>query len=502
MRLNNKTIKEELQIKIANVNLKLDLYCVMRRSLAITMTGIAFTFGVFVGLLIQLPVITLPTNDPRDGVSLHLDELQTGHLIDGQNELNNVLDTSNTQDDKGKIVDQFQPAGHRKQLSISNPLSSLRPSRHGVVFARNNGTSDYIEPNTLQTGRIINHYQDQKQSKGSLHEDGLTKDTQVKITNVDLNVVSPENIVSEIFWTNDVENMCPSGFNHGDHTSWKDKVNSVKIVKMGEGCGRMQNRMLTFRDASKACARYRLNTDQMQGEIYSYYLSKLLKIANVPPSSLKLLDSKSDQWLSVRPEIANAQWPDDRVIIVTKWIDNLKPSFIPLEFRGEDKNLYPSKKLGQKSKDSLCDLLQWSDLVIFDYLTANLDRVVNNMFNKQWNDQMMNSPAHNLERSTSGALIFLDNESGLFHGYRLLEKYSSYHKSLLNSLCVFRKSTASEIERLHLSGSIGDELHKLFTDSEPFHRYIPKIPRKNIQVLQQRVDDIYNQIQKCRTKFS
>jgi hypothetical protein len=39
----------------------------------------------------------------------------------------------------------------------------------------------------------------------------------------------------------------------------------MKIVKMGDGCGRMQNRMLTFRDASKACARYRLNIDQMQG---------------------------------------------------------------------------------------------------------------------------------------------------------------------------------------------------------------------------------------------
>jgi hypothetical protein len=63
----------------------------------------------------------------------------------------------------------------------------------------------------------------------------------------------------------------------------------------------------------------------------------------------------------VRPEIANAQWPDDKVIIVTKWIDDLKPSFIPPEFRGEDKTLFPSSVLGQKSKDTVCELLQWSE---------------------------------------------------------------------------------------------------------------------------------------------
>lgn len=479
-------------------------YSVMRRSLAATMAGIAFTFGVFVGLLIQLPVITLPMNDPLDdGLIVQVDGLQLGHRHDGNNNLIIAKkDISISNDGQGENQNQFQPAGNRKQLSIGNPLSSLKPSRHGVVFSRNNGTSDYLEHNTLQTGRIITDYEDQKQSKDSLQQEGLFKDTQVKITNIGQNVVSPTNFVSGILWTKNAENMCPSGFSNRDHTEWKSKVNSMKIVKMGDGCGRMQNRMLTFRDASKACARYRLNIDQMQGEIYSYYLSKLLKIPNVPPSSLQLLDSKSDLWLSVRPEIANAQWPDDKVIIVTKWIDDLKPSFIPPEFRGEDKTLFPSSVLGQKSKDTVCELLQWSDLIIFDYLTANLDRVVNNMFNKQWNDQMMNSPAHNLERSTSGALVFIDNESGLFHGYRLQDKYSSYHKLLLHSLCIFRESTASEIERLHLSGSIGDELHKLFTDSESFHRYIPKIPRKNVKILQQRLDDVYNQIQQCRTRYS
>lgn len=470
----------------------------MRRAVIWTMTWLAFTVGVFVGLLIQLPVISLPTNDPREGIILNLELQQPQQSKDGRSELLN--DISNRLNDKGEHSDQFQPAGHRKQLSVGNPLRGLKPSQHGVVFSRNNGSSDYLVHNTLQNDRVIHSYEDQKQFKNSLHRDGLTKDTQVKITTTDQNG-KPHQTVSGIYWSPEIENMCPGGFHAQKHFDWKDKVQSVKIVKISEGCGRMQNRMLTFRDASKACARYRLNTDQMQGEIYSYYLSKLLKIANVPPSTLKLLDSNSDQWLSVRPDIANAQWPDDKVIIMTEWIDRLKPSYIPPEFRGEEKTLFPSAELGQKSKETICDLLQWSDLIIFDYLTANLDRVVNNMFNRQWNDQMMSSPAHNLERSNSGALIFLDNESGLFHGYRLLDKYSSYHKTLLNSLCVFRNSTASEIERLHFSGTVGDELHSLFVNNEIYHRHIPKIPRKNIQILQQRVDDVYEQIKQCRTKY-
>ena len=166
--------------------------------------------------------------------------------------------------------------------------------------------------------------------------------------------------------------------------------------------------------------------------------------------------------------------------------------------REDDRKLHPTLGiLGKKSLPELCDLLQWSDLIVFDYLTANLDRLVNNMFNRQWNAEMMNNPAHNLERTKGGSLVFLDNESGLFHGYRLLEKYHSYHESLLASLCVFRARTANAVKVLHKADSVGDELHKLFSEGEVHHRHLPSIPEKNVSVLKDRLAKVYDQIVKC-----
>jgi four-jointed box protein 1 len=139
---------------------------------------------------------------------------------------------------------------------------------------------------------------------------------------------------------------------------------------------------------------------------------------------------------------------------------------------------------------------------VFDYLTANLDRVVNNMFNLQWNAAMMDSPAHNLERnSKTGNLVFLDNESGLFHSYRLLGRYSNYHDELLRSLCVFRKKTAAVVSRLHKSRDIGAVLQTTFERGEPLARHLPRIPFNNIQTLQSRIDAVYQQITHCQEKF-
>ncbi|KAL3882245.1 hypothetical protein ACJMK2_028608 [Sinanodonta woodiana] len=310
-------------------------------------------------------------------------------------------------------------------------------------------------------------------------------------------------ILDSIFWAPSIENLCPSGFSMKDHEIWKEKARNEQIVKVEQGCGRMQNRLLTFHDASKTCARYRLNIDQIQGEIYSYYLSKLLGMSHVPPSTLQLVNQKRARWEMVHPQLLHSQWVDEKPVIFAQWIDGLSPAYIPQEFRNyNDKRLQPDHdNLRQKSKSELCELLQWSDLIIFDYLTANLDRVVNNMFNKQWNDQMMNRPAHNLEKSSDGHLVFLDNESGLFHGYRLLDKYSPFHQVLLDSLCVFRKGTADNIERLVNSGSVGYELQVLFEENEPLNKYIPKIPNKNVKILNKRLLDVYQQIQHCRFYF-
>jgi four-jointed box protein 1 len=170
------------------------------------------------------------------------------------------------------------------------------------------------------------------------------------------------------------------------------------------------------------------------------------------------------------------------------------------------------KKLMQKKKivisermyDKFIELAQWSDLIIFDYLIANLDRVVNNLYNYQWNADIMAAPAHNLARQiNSQLLVFLDNESGLLHGYRLLKKYEAYHSLLLDDLCVFRKSTIDALRDLR-DANAGERLNELFerTATSKVRDVLPPLPEKSIKILSDRIDHVLLQVQKCQDMYS
>ncbi|CAG0920386.1 unnamed protein product [Notodromas monacha] len=216
---------------------------------------------------------------------------------------------------------------------------------------------------------------------------------------------------------------------------------------------------------------------------------------------------------------------------MTQWVDGLEPAHIPGPFRPSSRHLHPpdvnlqtlilserNKILGQATNVTQCsslsqqakglldeegqrelkDLAQWSDLVIFDYLTANLDRVVNNLYNMQWNTGMMDAPAHNLARQTAtGLLVFLDNESGLLHGFRLLDKYEPYHRKLLDSLCVFRRSTVENLEKLSRS-DVATEFSKRVSEAHPdMSDALPPLPDKYARILAERIRTVLNHVRGC-----
>ena len=306
--------------------------------------------------------------------------------------------------------------------------------------------------------------------------------------------------VEGISWSQYLEKLCSKGYNTEDYSAWRVKVENDDVIKMEEGCGSMQNRLITFNDSTKACVRYRINSDQMQGDIYSFYLSRLLDMNYTPPTKM-LLVRKSKQWQNVWDKIIQAKWSEDKPIIITKWVEALDPVFMPEELKDHKRGIRPENyRLDtQRPVSDLCNLMQWSDLVLFDYISGNLDRVVNNMFNLKWNEKMLEKPVHNLEREkTYGRLVFLDNESGLFHGYRLLDTYAQYHKTLLKSVCVFRKPSVEAIENLYKQGNVGETLQHFYEESEPVHNFLPRMGKKNMSILKQRVQNVYNHIQSCK----
>lgn len=330
-------------------------------------------------------------------------------------------------------------------------------------------------------------------------------------------------IERDIYWGNVVEQALPVGFSKHQTVNWNEYIRNGIITRLEIGCGRMQNRMVVFQDGTRACARYRQNTDQIQGELFSFYLGQLLNITNLAPSAASIIDMNTNTWQLAAADIATAQWKSLKPVVLTKWLPDLEPAGIPLPFQPLERHLNkfdiknltraaaaPSEPIAQAMDlkkpivSRLIELAQWSDLIIFDYLIANLDRVVNNLYNYQWNADIMAAPAHNLARKKkSQLLVFLDNESGLLHGYRLLKKYEAYHGLLLDNLCVFRRPTIEALQRLRDQG-IGQRLHQQFEEStlNSVRDVLPPLPDKSIKILNDRIDRVLGQVQKCRELFS
>ena len=80
---------------------------------------------------------------------------------------------------------------------------------------------------------------------------------------------------------------------------------------------------------------------QIQGEIFSFYLSRLLGFGNVPPASLDLVEVGGPQWDRIRPELTLAQWMEQRPVVMTQWVDGLEPAHIPAPFRPSSRHLHP-----------------------------------------------------------------------------------------------------------------------------------------------------------------
>lgn len=405
------------------------------------------------------------------------------------------------------------------------------------------------------TGAVDHKYKMDVYPKG-LTEDmkEILKDNKVTnhkhfISNITSKYVPNDNTVlyENIFWGPEVENSMPQGYGENSAEIWESYVEQSEVVKMEPGCGRMQNRLITFQDGIQACVRYRQNTDQIQGEIFSFYVARLLNLTNLAPSVVKVVDLKDKLWQSVASDIGTAQWNTNRAVVLTQYIPSLESATIPEIFKPSTRHLnkqdvfkialkenatsdtskqilidkirmknvktkkdviedfdHIDAKVNKKTNDLFVELAQWSDLIIFDYLTANLDRIVNNLFNYQWNVNIMDGPAHNLARKMdSGLLLFLDNESGLLHGYRLLKKYNVYHSLMLDNLCVFRKKTVDALKMLHET-SVGTKLSDIFhkKNNAVIRDILPPLPEKNAKVLHERIGKVLSQIEKCEQSFS
>ena len=90
----------------------------------------------------------------------------------------------------------------------------------------------------------------------------------------------------------------------------------------------------------------------------------------------------SNQWSSVQEQ----QWPENSIVALIEWLPNLTKTTMPtmlrkqlLQLKSNTESVQPidvtASDLSSMDETQLEHLVQWSDLIIFDYLTGNYDRM-------------------------------------------------------------------------------------------------------------------------------
>jgi len=287
-------------------------------------------------------------------------------------------------------------------------------------------------------------------------------------------------------------------------------------------CGRDKNRFVHFQDGGHACARFRANhAEFVQGEVMAFYLARLLGITNTPAVILSQVNS--NQWGTVHEQ----QWPKNSIVALIEWLPNLTKTTMPTMLRKQilqqksNIEIYQpidvtSRDLSSMDETQLEQMVQWSDLIIFDYLTGNYDRMASMQDGAEKEDKpsILKETIHNLALSEdTGSLWYIDNESAFLDAYSLLYdeensnnglRFLKFHAEMLKSSCVFRKKTVHRLFTMKKSLDPAQLLLEFVNVNEPLFQNLPKIHSNSIfrQHFSARIQEVWNWIQECQLRVN
>ncbi|GIY46231.1 polyadenylate-binding protein 2-B [Caerostris darwini] len=310
-----------------------------------------------------------------------------------------------------------------------------------------------------------------------------------------INIEGVPIVEDRIFWSDELEKRSPKGLADAEAQAALQKLRSSKVKRVEaptwNRCGRPKNQFVVFDDNSKACARYRAPHQYLvQGEVLSFYLARLLGITNVPAVALSAVKDFQGQWNKENVKnLLESKWEANTTVALIQWIENLErdklPSLLLSSLMSDDVLSANRGELLSLPVTKLVELLQWSDLIIFDYITGNYDRVASmqDAADKEKKPSIMQETIHNLVRSKSdGALWLIDNESGLLDSYSLLYgpagqdgRFLAFHQQMLKTNCLFRRSTVERVQWLHQTQQAGRILLDLVGQLEPLFTPIERV---------------------------
>ena len=329
----------------------------------------------------------------------------------------------------------------------------------------------------------------------------------MKVANGSLQVhrynTTPCSPSSLLYWPNNQQWTIQPLFSKREASVFMDKIRSLHVVSLEEGCSTTStiNRLATLEDGTKVCCRI-----LKIGNIYSYHLNWLLGLRNVPPITAVKLNMTSEKWKNVHDGAKAAGWRDGIVIIMELFIDNLTEVYNLPYFSNNETSILtvpvaeklPLTPVARKM------MVQWSDMILFDFLTGHADRKIFSNHKR---------PVKNLYRTFSSKLVLIDNESTFRQGYQHEMFYkNNYCKTtslFLRRTCAFRQRTIEGILSLERhskhNGSPVTVLRNYIKENDPYtynviHMYswqgqVGTIERN----MRERIEEIKSRLVECES---
>ena len=310
---------------------------------------------------------------------------------------------------------------------------------------------------------------------------------------------------AELFWNHDLVASLKAPFAQQDRDGFATKLQSLRVVALENGCGRLKNRLAILEDGTKICCRYRDSKTDIRSDLYAYYFAALLGIESLPPTLLATVDLSDQLWSSVATEAKTVGWVQGSYVELAMYVDNLSNEYIPDVLKPE-KAMVTKELVKNFSASEKLRLVQWTDMIAFDYMTGHTDRLFNTLLNLQWSPNMLQKPVHNLEVTPGGYLVLLDNESAFWLGYaaaRMKSSYRDLQAHFLNKICVFKNETIDSVKKLASSDSPWDVLEQYVKrrDPESYLALGPLAPGDQMEMAV-RLRDVMARVQWCTNHLS
>lgn len=194
----------------------------------------------------------------------------------------------------------------------------------------------------------------------------------------------------------------------------------------------------------------------LQGELYSYYLNCYLDMWNAPPTALGCINDKDGNWVNISAEENDTTTLPRTCYIINPFVEDLNVNVYMPDHHG---------KVGLEevatTPNEINHVLQWSDLVLFDFLSGHMDRLQDNLIIPHIDILIPIKTITNLAKTSSGDLLLIDHEATFHTSYdkarsNPVDKSRQYH--FLKTVSVFRKHT---VERMCILCSYNDPVENL-----------------------------------------